>query len=71
MNTYILKENCLSDNIIKLADEGKAFKGQYIAIIEEYEFANEWHDKLSKVHKFRSKERLDKFLSKNYPYFTI
>lgn len=71
MQEFILQENVLSDNILKLADDGKVFKGQYIAIVEEYAFQNAWCDTLRKVHKFRSMERLNKFLAKQYPHFSI
>lgn len=71
MQEFILQENVLSDNILKVADEGKVFKGQYIAIVEEYKFQNEWCDTLDKVHRFRSMERLNKFLSNNYPNFSF
>jgi hypothetical protein len=69
MQEYILQENVLSDNTMLVADEGKIFKGGYIAIIKEYTFQNAWSDKLSNIYKFRSKERLLKFLSKKYPNF--
>jgi hypothetical protein len=66
MQEFILKENVLTDNILILADKGKAFKGNYIAIIKEYSFQNSWSDKL-KVKKFRKKETLNKYLEKHYP----
>ena len=33
MQTLILQENVLTDNLLLLAEEGKIFKGGYIAII--------------------------------------
>lgn len=69
MQEYILQENVLSDNTMLVADEGKIFKGGYVAIILEYGFLNSQCDKLSNIYKFRSKERLLKFLSKKYPNF--
>jgi hypothetical protein len=69
MQEYILQENVLSDNTMYVADEGKIFKGGYIAIIKEYTFQNTQCDRLSNIYKFRSKERLLKFLSKKYPNF--
>ena len=66
MYNYILQENVLTDNILLLPEEGKTFKGNYIAIIKEYEFANSWSDK-EKVKRFRNKERLFKYLDKKYP----
>jgi hypothetical protein len=69
MQQFILRENTLTDNVLLLAEEGKVFKGNYIAIIEEYTYANEWSDKLS-VKKFRSHDRLNEYLDKHYPEFT-
>lgn len=68
MLNYILKENVLSDDELIIPDEGKIFKGNYIAIIKEYSFETSWTDKL-KVKKFRSEERLTKYLSTKYPEF--
>jgi hypothetical protein len=65
---FILRENVLTDNTLLLADEGKVFKGGYIAIIKEYSFQNSWSDKLT-TKKFRSEERLNNYLDKNYPDF--
>ena len=65
MKTIILRENVLSDNTLHIAEENKVFKGGYVALLKEYTFANEWCDKES-VKRFRSKERLIKYLNKNY-----
>ena len=65
---FILRENVLTDNVLLLADEGKVFKGGYIAIIKEYTFQNAWSDKLG-VKRFRNEERLNNYLNKNYPDF--
>jgi hypothetical protein len=67
---FILRENVLTDNVLLLADEGKVFKGGYIAIIKEYTFQNSWSDKLG-VKRFRNEERLNNYLNKNYPDFEI
>ncbi len=67
---FILRENVLTDNVLLLADEGKVFKGGYIAIIKEHTFQNSWSDKLG-VKKFRNEERLNNYLNKNYPDFEI
>jgi hypothetical protein len=58
----------LTDNVLLLAEEGKVFKGNYIAIIREYTYLNSWSDKES-ITKFRSKERLSDYISKKYPEF--
>jgi hypothetical protein len=66
MKNYILKENVLSNNTLILADNGKIFKGGYIAIIKEYVYLNAWSDKLI-VKKFKKENTLNKYLSKYYP----
>ena len=68
MKTYILQENCLTDNLLLIADKGKIFKGGYIAIIKEYTYQNEWSDK-ENIKKFRSHERLLQYINKNYKDF--
>lgn len=68
MTNYILTEGPLNDNELLLSDEGKVFKGNYIAIIKEYKFFNEWSNKLE-VKRFRSFEQLEKYLNKFYPGF--
>ena len=69
MTIYTLKENVLSNNTLVLADENKIFKGGYIAIINEYRYQNAWTDRMT-VKRFRNQERLNKYLSKNYPDFS-
>ena len=69
METYILKENVLTDDLLKIPGEGKIFKGNFIAIIENFTFLNSWSDKKNIV-KFRSQKRLDSYLQKNYPEFS-
>jgi len=69
MQTYILRENILSDNILLIADNSKVFKGGFIAIVKEFEFQNAWQDKQKTNKGFRNEKSLDKFLSKNYPDF--
>lgn len=61
-----LKENVLSDNILLLPENGKIFKGGYIAIIKEYVYLNAWSDKLT-LKKFRKQSVLDNYILKNYP----
>ena len=70
MQTFILQENVLTDNIFLLADEGKVFKGGYVAIVQEFEFKNEWSDK-EKIKKFRSVNALRKYIQKKYKNFEI
>jgi hypothetical protein len=71
MKQIILKENVLSDNILVLADSGKVFKGNYIAIIREYGYQSAWTDKLTKEIKFRSEKTLYNYLYKHYPEFEL
>jgi hypothetical protein len=68
MNTYILQENVLTDDLLLLPEDGKVFKGQYIAKVKQNKFQNAWQDK-EKVYNFRSQQQLDKFLKKHYPTF--
>ena len=70
MQTFILCENVLTDNLLLLADKGKIFKGGYVAIVQEFEFKNEWSDK-EKIKKFRSVNSLTKYIQKNYKNFDI
>lgn len=70
METYILRENVLSDNTLILASEGKIFKGGYVAIIKEYTYQNPWSDKET-AKRFTKRETLEKYLNKNYPEIEI
>ena len=69
MQTYILNEGALNDNELLLPDEGKVFKGNFIAIVKEYTYANAWCNKES-IKKYRKREQLQKYLNKFYPEFT-
>ena len=68
MQTYLLKENTLSDDVLLLADDGKIFAGGYFAIVEFFTYANEWSDK-KHIQKFRSQKSLEQFLKRNYKGF--
>jgi len=70
METYILRENVLSDNILMLANENEIFKGGYIAILKEYSYQTPWNDKETKI-RFRKRETLFKYLGKKYPQIEI
>jgi hypothetical protein len=70
MQIYTLKENVLSNNTLVLSDEKKIFKGGYIAMAMEYICQNSQTDRMT-VKRFRSQERLNKYLSKNYPDFCL
>lgn len=62
---FILRENVLTDNILKVAPKGKIFSGGYVAIIKEYSYQNPWQDKET-VKRFRKFETLHKYLEKHY-----
>ena len=70
METYILKESVLNDDVIMLPNSNKIFKGNYIAIIKRYEFLNSWNDK-EIIKRFRNKDILLNYLYKNYDLETI
>lgn len=68
MLTLILNERSLNDDTVYIADQDKVFKGQLVAVVEYYTFANEWSD-----HKhtkgFKTMESLQKWVDKRYPEF--
>ena len=66
--TFILRENVLTDNTLTIPENGNVFKGNYIAIIKENVFLSAWCDKET-VKKFRKQKSLDNYLSKKYPEF--
>lgn len=68
METYLLRENVLSDDVLLLADEDKIFAGGYFAIVEFFTYANAWSDK-KHIKKFRSQKSLNEFLKRNYKDF--
>lgn len=68
METYLLKENVLSDDVLLLADDGKNFKGGYFAIVKFFTYASAWSDK-EHIKKFRSQKSLEQFLKRNYKNF--
>ena len=70
MREFILKENVLTDNVLAVPDKGKIFKGGYITIIKEYEFATSWSDK-EIIKRFRSVDRLNSYLDKQDPQADI
>lgn len=70
MTSYVVNERVVSDDIVYIADEGKAFKGGYVAILEYNTYANEWSDR-KHVRRFRTLEAMDKFLNKRYPEFDV
>ncbi len=67
---FILKENVLTDNILKIPEKGKVFKGGYIALIKENEYQNAWSDRET-IKRFRNIDRLNKYLDKHYPQVEI
>jgi hypothetical protein len=71
MKKIILRENVLSDNLLLISDNGKVFRGGYIAIILEYGYQNSWTDKLINEVKFKSEKTLYNYLYKHYPEFEL
>lgn len=68
MTIELLKEGVLNDDVVMYPESGKVFKGNYIAIIERYEYANAWSNKRI-VKRFRNEESLNKYLDKFYPNY--
>lgn len=66
MITELLSEGVLNDNVIHYPEDGKIFKGGYIAAIEEHVPVSEWSNR-KQIKRFRSQNSLDKYLAKNYP----
>ena len=65
---YILFEGVLNDDTLYIANQGKVFKGGYIACIEYYTYLNEWNNKKHYKY-FRNLETLEKYLIKKYPNY--
>ena len=70
METYILKENVVSDNVLLLANENEIFKGHYIAILKEYSYATPWTDRET-IKRFKKRDTLFRYLNKYYPEIEI
>lgn len=70
METYILRENVVSDNILLLANENELFKGHFVAILKEYSYATPWSDKET-IKRFKKRETLFRYLNKYYPEIEI
>lgn len=70
METYILRENVVSDNILLLANQNELFKGHYVAILKEYTYATPWSDKET-IKRFKKRETLFRYLNKYYPEIEI
>ena len=70
MVELILKNGVLNDDIVYIAENGKVFKGNFVAIIEYYTYVNEWNNKRH-YKSFRTLENLYKFIDKNYKNVTL
>lgn len=70
METYVLRENVVSDNILLLANQNELFKGHYVAILKEYTYATPWTDKET-IKRFKKRETLFRYLNKYYPEIEI
>lgn len=65
METFILRENVLTDNVLFIASKGKIFKGGYVAILKEHTFLNAWNDKET-VKRFKNYDTMKKYINKKY-----
>lgn len=65
MQTFIIRENPLTDDKLYIAGGGKCFTGNSVAILEYFTPANEWSDRRN-IRKFRTIEAMQKYLSKHY-----
>ena len=70
METYILRQNVVSDNILLLANENEIFKGHYIAILKEYSYSTPWTDRET-IKRFKKRDTLFRYLNKYYPEIEI
>jgi hypothetical protein len=65
MQTEIIKEGVLNDDMLHIADENKIFKGGYKAILEHYTFQNSWSNR-KHLKRFKTLENAYKFIDKTY-----
>lgn len=65
MNIYTLRQGVLNDDELFIPEEGKLFKGGYIAIVEYHRYLNAWNN-THHVKRFRNRNQLIKYLDKNY-----
>ena len=64
--SYVLFEGVLNDDMLHIANEGKVFKGGYVAVIEYYKYLNGWNN--SKHYKyFKNLATLERYINKKYP----
>lgn len=70
MRSFILEEGVLNDNELYITEEGKVFKGGFIAIVKEYVFQNAWCNR-EIVKRFRSWTVMEKYITRKYPEFDI
>lgn len=68
MQSIIVNERPLNDDTVYIADAGKVFSGNLVAIIEYYTFTNEWSDYKHRKG-FKTMEALEKFIAKRYSEF--
>ena len=68
MNTYIIKEHALTDDLLHVAPKGQQFTRGYLYVIEYFTYLNSQSDKRN-YRRFRTKNSLTKYMNKNYPEF--
>ena len=59
----VLNEGALNDNILHLADQGKAFQYNCVAIVEYYTFASIWHNDVH-YKRFKTLDAAAEFINK-------
>lgn len=70
MIEIILKENILSDNILRIAEKNEIFRNNIVAIIYEHTYLNAWNDKQT-IKKFKKISTLEKWLTKHYSHIDL
>ncbi len=66
IQTFIIAERALNDDTLHLSSLNRVFKGGYVAVLEQYTYANEWSDH-QQIKSFRKLDSLYKYLNKYYP----
>ena len=60
-----IKERALNDDVLHIASAGKVFKGQLVAVLEYYTYANEWSNKYHRKG-FKTIEAACAYIDKHY-----
>ena len=65
MTITTVKEGVLNDFSLYVADEGRVFSGNYVAILEYYTYANEWGNHKN-YRRFKTLDSMYMYLDKHY-----